>query len=72
MPLSFLGVTDGDEMLAMCAVNKGSSMACCMIFVKLPGYDFWLFQKPVFPEKSAGSYFCSPQSTKVGQYFSLK
>lgn len=41
-------------------------------FVRLPGYDFWLFQKPVFPEISAGSYFYSPQNTKVCQYFSLK
>lgn len=40
-------------------------------FVRLPGYDFWLFQKPVFPEISAGSYFYSPQNTKVCQYFSL-
>lgn len=70
--MSFLGITDGDKMIAMCAVNKGSSVACCMIFVRLPAYDFWLFQKPVSPEVSSGSYFCSPQNTKVGQYFSLK
>lgn len=29
--MSFLGITDGDEMLAMCAVNKGSNTACCMV-----------------------------------------